>query len=359
MNSQQELMSLVSPLFKEKKLIIWVVIMVTLIGTTYALLKQNEYEVQVTMIPKSVPASRSNRFAGLASLAGISLRNPGDNNNVSPLHYSYLMSSVPFKKGLLELSVYSESLDSSLSLRDYINVFRGRDRLKQVQSNTIGLPKKLLSSNKKEGISESKSPSDTLFAVSKSERSLLTYLKNRIKIKYDQIEGTLQLTTNMPEPTVATQLSLYVQNHLGNELIRIQKDFELKSLDFIEELFELKRSEFEDKQRRLAEFEDSNRVISSSVARSQLRKLESEYEIAFNVYSDIAQQLESKKIDVLNNLPAFSVIKPAVVPNKKTSPKRMTICIVSGIVGVILGVFFALGKVLFVSFRAEYRARVE
>ena len=52
-------------------------------------------------------------------------------------------------------------------------------------------------------------------------------------------------------------------------------------------------------------------------------RLSNEQELAFNVYNQIAQQLEMARAKVAESTPVCVVMQPAVVPIKASSPKKM------------------------------------
>ena len=58
--------------------------------------------------------------------------------------------------------------------------------------------------------------------------------------------------------------------------------------------------------------------------------LENEMQLKYNIYSQLAQQLQLARAKVQERTPAFTIIQSAVVPLKKASPRRGLI------VGIIL-----------------------
>ena len=67
-------------------------------------------------------------------------------------------------------------------------------------------------------------------------------------------------------------------------------------LQFIEERYNEKKKEFELVQEKLAAFRDRNKNVTSAIALTHEEQLQNEYQLAFNVYSELAQQLEQAQI---------------------------------------------------------------
>ena len=96
-------------------------------------------------------------------------------------------------------------------------------------------------------------------------------------------------------------------------------------------------------QANLAGFKDRNIFISTSSFQTQLLRLESDYNNANIVYQELAKQVEQAKLQVSKDTPIFSVLKPVVVPNEKSGPKRLLIIAIWAFLGLIIGA----GKTLF------------
>jgi hypothetical protein len=93
----------------------------------------------------------------------------------------------------------------------------------------------------------------------------------------------------------------------------------------------------------LAEFQDANRVISSAKARTELERLTSEFNMAEAMYSEIAKQLLQADIQVKEDTPVLTAVKPVVVPYKKSKPNRPQILIIWTFLGGILGCGVVIG----------------
>jgi uncharacterized protein involved in exopolysaccharide biosynthesis len=64
-------------------------------------------------------------------------------------------------------------------------------------------------------------------------------------------------------------------------------------------------------------------------------RLSNEQDLAFNVYNQIAQQLEMARAKVAESTPVCVVMQPAIVPIKASSPKKIMI----GLLYVFLAFF--------------------
>ena len=91
---------------------------------------------------------------------------------------------------------------------------------------------------------------------------------------------------------------------------------------------------------KLSYFKDSNlNLVNSSIINEQ-NKLEAEFEIINAVVTELSKQVEAAKLQVNKDTPVFSTIKEAIIPNKRTSPKRTQIVIIFGIVGFVISIVY-------------------
>jgi uncharacterized protein involved in exopolysaccharide biosynthesis len=160
----------------------------------------------------------------------------------------------------------------------------------------------------------------------------------------------------MPEPLMAAQMAKYAEELLQKEVIEYKIQNAKEQLKYTEARFEEKRIEFEKIQNKLANFRDRNQNLSSAMVLNQLEKLEAEYNFAFNVYSELAKQLEQSKLQVSQNTPVFSVIQPVAIPIEKSAPKRPLIVLVFAILGMIASLGYVFGKQYFESVKIEWNS---
>jgi uncharacterized protein involved in exopolysaccharide biosynthesis len=73
------------------------------------------------------------------------------------------------------------------------------------------------------------------------------------------------------------------------------------------------------------------------------RKLQRDYQLAFEVYSGLAQQLEQARIQEKEDTPVFSVLKPVTVPLEDNASGATTL-IIFIFLGGIVGVGWIFGK---------------
>jgi uncharacterized protein involved in exopolysaccharide biosynthesis len=69
-----------------------------------------------------------------------------------------------------------------------------------------------------------------------------------------------------------------------------------------------------------------------------------EVDLSYNLYSELAKQLEEAKIKIQRETPIFKVLEPAQIPVIKSEPKRSVMVLGIAFLGMILSIFIVLIK---------------
>ena len=109
------------------------------------------------------------------------------------------------------------------------------------------------------------------------------------------------------------------------------------TLDYVNDRLNEAKADFEEKELAYAQFRDANRDISSATAQIAESRLRQQYDLANTIYSQLASQKVQVELQVKEDTPVLSVIKPIVVPVEKSKPKRAVILIAFTFLGGCLG----------------------
>ncbi|HCX75183.1 MAG TPA: hypothetical protein DHU93_06980 [Algoriphagus sp.] len=123
-----------------------------------------------------------------------------------------------------------------------------------------------------------------------------------------------------------------------------------QNLEFIQERFLEAQSKFYDTQKSLSNFRDRNQNLNFSSARAQEERLLAEYNLASNLYNNLAIQLDQAKIKVQEDIPQLTIINPPVVSYQVSKPNIPLILALS----VFLGVIIAFVRILLAYFKSQF-----
>jgi len=166
-----------------------------------------------------------------------------------------------------------------------------------------------------------------LFAIAEIKKRVILEEKGKI----------IRLTVSMPEPMIAAQVNNLVLESLISYVTDYKTEKQRMNLEFIEERVGESEKKFEEAQMRLASFRDSNQGIISQRLRTREEQLEFEFNIAYNVYNTLKQDLEQTAIQLKKETPVFSVLEKAAIPLGASTPNKPLILIFSIFVGLFIG----------------------
>ena len=195
------------------------------------------------------------------------------------------------------------------------------------------------------------SDSLTVIAISNEERGILNSIDNNIKLDLNEKEGYITLSYIMPEAVPAAQMLQSAQKLLQETVTEFKLQKAKEEYDFVQKRCTEAEQDFKAKQYAVAQFQDRNRDLFSNLPQTRLQQLQAEYNLAANVYTELAKQLEAKRIKLKEDQPIFTVIEPVSVPNAPSKPKRMMIIAIWTFVGLVIGI----GNVFLKDFRKQLK----
>jgi len=357
-----DLIQLIKTLWKSRRMVIKITIIFMMLGLFVAIFTPSQYSVTTIMVPQVSGRGKLGGFSSLAAMAGINI-NMNSGGELSPAVYPQIVQSIPFKKELIKTKLTFEGIDHPVTYYDYYMHYAKPGILGTVMKYTLGLPgtikgaiSKALFSKK---IAQLKPVADTsgLIWLTKAQEGLAKHLNSTVYVNMDAKTGDISLTAIMPEALAAAQLGKRAQELLQRFIISFKIKKTKAQLDFIRGRYLFRKKAFEKAQDRQARFLDMNKNISTAVARAQEERLQSEYQLAYGVYSSLAQQLEQAKIQVKQETPVFSIIQPITVPNQRFKPKRAQILIIWAFIGLIIGIGWVFGKEYFDKVKEEWKEK--
>ena len=215
--------------------------------------------------------------------------------------------------------------------------------LATIKKYTFGLPAILIKAIKGNP-KISTSLNDGILSFSEDEKELFEILSANLIIDVNDTDGFVTISTKMPEPVAAAQITLKAQQLLEKTIIDLKTQKSNEQLKFLQERFNEKEIEFKQVQQKLASLIDRNFNLTTARGQTLLDRYQAEYDLAYGVYSELAKQLEAQRLLVKEDTPVFTVLKPVVVPIEKSAPNRPLILTVWTMFGIILGFAVVLAK---------------
>ena len=313
------------------------------IGIMIALSIPKQYTVTVTLSPE-MGHTKSGGLSGLAaSFLGneVAMGEGSDalNASLSP----DIVSSTPF---LLELSTMKipAPKDKNMTLNTYLDKESSPwwNYVIGFPSMVIGGIKSLFTEEDDRAESFDGAKQGTI-ELSKKESKKIETFKKMITASVDKKTSITSITVTLQNPRVTAVVADSVVKKLQEYIINYRTFKAKEDCLYLEKLFKERQQEYYVAQRKYANYMDSHDDIILQSVRAEQERLQNDMSLAYQVYSQVASQLQVARAKVQEEKPVFAVVEPAVVPLKTsgTSKKVYVLIFVCLSVGIaILGKLF-------------------
>lgn len=340
-----DLLKVVRVTWERRKVIYFFAGLFFLFGILFSFLQSPaQFKSETTFLLKSSSNGVGNgigSLGGLATIAGISLPSGGFSSGIEipPSLYSKFISSIEFKKALIDAPISVEGQNEKVTYAYYYEQIAKPSRLELVKTYTLGLPAILWSKIKpNNSINTSKKADTHLIMLSSTEKAHFARLDDQLKI--ESKDGVIFLSFTMPEPLMAAQMADFSFQLLQKEIISYKLGNILEELRFSEALYEEKKQEFYKIQNELGYFRDRNQNVISSSGQNQMERLQAEYNIKMSVFTQVANALESTKLQMAKDTPIFSILDPVTIPNSSEATRGTFLILFSTIFGIVVAIVF-------------------
>lgn len=323
-----------------------------IIGVIVAISIPKQYTVEVTLSPEM----GNNKGGGLSGLAasflgsGVSMGDGTDALNASLS--ADIVSSTPF---LLELSNMKVPVSGSeeISLSSYLD-----EESSPWWSYVIGFPgmviggvKSLFIEDEDESIFSDKASQGTI-ELSKKESQKIESLKKKIVASVDKKTSMISVTATFQDSKVAAVVADSVVKKLQEYIIDYRTSKSKEDCLYLEKLFKERQQEYYEAQRKYADYMDSHDNIILQSVRTEQERLQNDMSLAYQVYSQVAGQLQVARAKVQEEKPVFAVVEPAVVPLYPSGTSRKVYVLVFVFLSVCIVISWNLfGKDLLSKFK--------
>lgn len=294
------------------------------------------YKANVKLAPET---NTNNLLSGVSSLASmVGLYNDANPNGdaIYPEIYPVLMSSNDFIIGILSVPV--ETLDKSIHTTYY-------DYLKKHQKQTWWA-KQTSEINKyftkKFGDKNTTIRTDSTkinpFELTKDQFAIVNSVKENISCSVDKKTNVIDIEVTSQDPLVSATIADSVKQRLQTYITHYRTSKARNDLKYMENLYTEAKKNYENARKKYALFCDENTDVILESVKSKQEDLENDMQLKYNIYTQLAQQLEMAHAKLQERVPAFTVVQSATVPIKHANIPKLYILITFLLLGWLLAV---------------------
>ncbi|MDE6819656.1 MAG: chain-length determining protein [Bacteroides acidifaciens] len=292
-----------------------------LIGVIVGTSIPKQYTVRVTLSPEMGGEKGNSGIVGVAASflgGGTGIKSGTDALNASLS--SDIVSSTPFLLELLNMEVVVNGGETK-TLSNYLTT-----ESSPWWNYIIGLPGIINSQLKSwfshEEISSKEKVQGRLIILTKEENAQISALKKKITAIVNKKTAITSVNVTLQDPKVAAIVADSVVHRLQEYIISYRTSKAKEDCAYLEKLFEVRKQEYYVAQKKYADYVDTHDNLILQSVRAEQERLQNDMNLFYQVYSQVANQLQVARAKVQEEKPVFAIVEPAVVPIESSSMRR-------------------------------------
>lgn len=321
-----DLLELALKVWAERKWILKCCGYAVIVGLVIAFSIPKEYTATATIAPELSDGKSGGGLSSLAAMAGFNINTSSGADAIYPDLYPDIVSSTPFITGLFNIPVKDLEGKIDTTLYCYLDEYQRSPWWSVITSapfKALGWVASLFKDEKDEDRITKLDP----FHLTVKESSIAKLLSNSISVSVDKKTGLATLSVTMQDARIAACLTDSVMYRLQSYVTDYRTNKARQDFEFQKKLFERKKKEYETAQENYAKFSDTNKNIILQSYRAEQVRLENEMNLAYQVYTSVAQQLQVAEAKVQEITPIYTVLEPATIPIAPSRPSKILILI--------------------------------
>lgn len=296
-------------------------------GVIIALSIPKQYTVSVTLSPE-MGSGKSG--GGLASMAASFLGTSMGSDSPDALNATLapdIVASTPFLLELFDARVRTADGKVDTTLVAYLD-----EQSAPWWNTVLGLPgmavggiKSLFSPAKKEPLADTDSPAGGSIELTEEDAGKLKSLRQSVLADVDKKTSITTLTVTLQDPKVTATVADSVVSKLQQYITAYRTRKAKEDCRYLEQLYRERQAEYYEAQQRYANYVDANSNVVFQSTLAERERLQNDMSLAYQVYSQVAQQLQVARAKVQEEKPVFAVVEPAVVPREPSGTSRKVI----------------------------------
>ena len=323
-----DIMELISKLWKKRMMIIKWCCVGAVVGLVAGFSIPKTYKAGVTLVPE-VQQRTGSGVSTIASMMGVNLNNSVD--AIDAEMYPDVVHSTGFIVNLFDLPVTFERKDSIITapLVEYMKEYQRAPWWSAV----IKFPFKVLGwcidlvtpDDEEEGTGDvTLNPQN----LPKKERGVVKFFAENIIVNVDKKSLKTQMSLEMQDPLVVATVMEAVTANLKNYMTDYRTSKARQDVRNLEVICEQRKADYYKAQQAYASYIDSNKNVIRQSDNAERERLQQEMNLAYQVYSQVATNLEGSRIQAEQAKPVFVLIEDVKVPIRKSAPSKAKLLVI-------------------------------
>lgn len=330
-----DIIGIVNKVLKEKKLLLFFTGVAAVVGLIVALNTPKSYTSNVVLAPEiSGAGSMADNLSDLASMVGVNLSSKGAAvDAIYPEIYPDVMASSDFIIKLFDVKVRQQkdptqktyyahlTQDAKIPFWDYPMIWLSLWLQKSDQTGAKG---------------KAINP----FQLTKDQFGVCSMIRSNISCSVDKKTSVITISVKDFDPMVAAIIADTLQSRLQQYITLYRTKKARNDLAYTQQLFSEAKANYVKARERYSSYADANEDLVLESFKAKRDEMENDMQLRYNMYSQLAQQLQMAKAKVQERTPAYNIIQGASVPLRASSTPRLYILLMYIFLGVLADVLW-------------------
>ena len=306
-----DLMEYARKLWKGRKLLIKAAGIALIMGIIVAYSIPKVYTVNVILSPEASKMGRtSSSLASMASMLGLAGGTGSEANALNLTMTSEIIASTPFILELFDTRVQTLDGKTDTTLVAYLATESRPwwNTVKALPSMAIGGIRSLFTTPQK----VEEKPLNP-FHLTRKEMGQVGAIRRVISANVEK-SGMTQIEVTLQDPLVAATLADTVVAKIQKYITQYKTSKAKEDCKYWEQLYKERQQQYHKAQEAYAKYVDTNQGVILQSVKIEQERLQNEMNLAFQIFTQVATQLQMSKAKVQEEKPVFAVLEPASVP---------------------------------------------
>ncbi|MBR4118534.1 MAG: chain-length determining protein [Bacteroidales bacterium] len=347
-----DLMKYIKQLLPYKKQIIRLSCVVFVLSVVIALFIPKQYTVTMTLAPEA-GQNGEGMLSGVASMFGIGGMGMGENADALTAQlYPDIVASTPFLVDMLDTRVKTANgkIDTTLDvyiLKHYITLFH---KIKGFPKRVKGMITKLW----KEPVVIGEGSSSNY--LSEIDNAKVLILRQLFEVVVDKKTSVTTIMVTLNDPMVTAMVADALVEKLQAKITEYRVAKSVDDCEYWEQIYTESKEDYFSKQDEYARYVDANKNLVKQSVIAEQERLSNEAILAYQIYSNVATQLQVARAKVQEAKPAFAVVQPSTLPYEQSGTGKTTIVLVLTFLGVAAIIaWYLFGKDFLIKAKNKYK----
>jgi len=311
-SKELDLLRIVHQIIHEWKLGLWFVGVAGVLGVIVALFRPKYFTSTVILAPElSSKSDLPSSLTSLSSMMGLDFGSLGRKNPdaIYPEIYPEVLRSPDFLIELFDAPVTLDDGTATTYSQHLAENYKDEDRAELIRSAI------------------------DLHHLTKAQDRMCNTMSRNILASLERDNSLITITVTDEDPQVAYAIADTVQSKLQEYISAYRTKKARIDYDYTKVLVDKARQEYLDAQRAAATYADANISVFKQKVIIQSEILQNEFQIKYQQYNALAQQLQAAEAQIQESTPVYTIIRSASAPNRSSSTPRSVIVLLWLMVG--------------------------